>query len=152
MEVVQALVVDPVSPSTIYAAAHLDTAPNSAEEIIYKSSDGGQNWRAVRAGIPAGATVSSLAIDPGSPSRIYATYGIDGGWGVIKSTDLGESWTVMNAGFPAGRFKASPVVIDPANPSTTITGSTYGQITTALTGAGGSPTSRDVQFALKYIF
>jgi len=109
VEAVQALVVDPVSPSTIYAAAHVDTGPNSAEEIIYKSSDGGQNWRAVRAGIPAGATVSSLAIDPGSPSRIYATYyGIDGGWGVIKSTDLGESWTVMNAGFPPADLNLLP--------------------------------------------
>jgi photosystem II stability/assembly factor-like uncharacterized protein len=121
-----ALAVDPVTPSTIYAGAF--AVP---EWIIYKSTDEGQNWRAVRAGIPADASVTSLAIDdislaidPGSPSRIYATYGnSSAGWGVIKSTDAGESWTVMNAGLPSGNFIAgSSVAIDPSNPATLYVG------------------------------
>ena len=121
LEIVHALAVDPVTPSIIYASAYVETGPGSREEIIYKSTDGGQNWRKVRAGIPAGASVASLAIDPESPSRIYATYGssrADAGWGIVKSTDGGESWTMTNAGVLAGDYAVSVVAIDPATPQT----------------------------------
>src|SRR5262249_14287941 len=107
---IRALAVDRVIPSTIYAGGPLwGPGPSLFEEsVIYKSTDGGQNWREVRTGIPAGASVTSLAIDPESPSRIYATYvGGDcveigsrqsgsvaitcSGWGVVKSADAGET-------------------------------------------------------------
>jgi hypothetical protein len=68
LENVLALAIDPAIPSTIYAAADLWGPGGSSEDIIYKSTDGGQNWRAVRTGISARVSVTSLAIDAGSPT------------------------------------------------------------------------------------
>ena len=43
------------------------------------------NWQAVNAGLPDNTSISALAIDPTTPSTLYAgTYG-----GVFKSTDAG---------------------------------------------------------------
>ena len=59
---------------------------------------------------PEGATIISLAIDPGNPNTIYAgTY--DGR--VFKSTDGGGSWSTSNTG-PTGDTVAG-LVIDPSN-------------------------------------
>jgi photosystem II stability/assembly factor-like uncharacterized protein len=141
-EFIQALAIDPVTPSTIYAPAQLYRGQGSSEEIIYKSTDGGQNWGAFGTGIPTEAVVMSLAIDPGSPSRIYGAYRRDsagGGWGIIKSTDGGGSWTVMNAGLSPGNFKGSPVVIDPSAPETLY----VGHVDQSRTGAGGIFKSTD---------
>src|SRR5262249_49145624 len=141
----------------IYAAAHVDTGPSSSEEIIYKSSDGGQNWRAVRVDIPGGASVTSLVLDPESPSRIYATY-VGGncaeigsrrsgavittcsGWGVLKSADAGETWTLMNAGLPSEIVTiGAPLAIDPNNPAKLY----VGHAERSVTGAGGIFKSTD---------
>jgi len=153
---IQTLAVDPVTPSTIYAGGQLwGLGPSCSEGIIYKSADAGQNWSTVRAGIPAGAPIASLAIDAKSPFSIYATYIPDrlvagfaagnevvtecGGWGIIKSTDRGETWTVMNAGLPSGDFTARPLVIDPRSPETLY----VGYVDRSGTGVGGIVKSTD---------
>jgi photosystem II stability/assembly factor-like uncharacterized protein len=45
--------------------------------------------------------VEALALDPGTPSTLYAgtggVFGTEGG-GVFKSTDGGESWSGVNTG------------------------------------------------------
>src|SRR5437763_1180036 len=55
---IQALVIDPLDPLTVYAGA----SPGG----VFKSSDGGQAWTAMRNGFPVttGASVISLAVDP----------------------------------------------------------------------------------------
>jgi photosystem II stability/assembly factor-like uncharacterized protein len=148
-EFVVALAIDPETPSTIYAAADLWGPGGSSEDIIYKSTDGGQNWMAVRTGISARVSVTSLAIDAGSPFRIYATYSSNrlvatdaagnvtvtdcGCWGIIKSTDGGETWTVMNAGLLSGNFTGSTLMIDPGSPETLY----VGYVDQGGTGVGG---------------
>ena len=41
---------------------------------IFKSTDGGGQWRQVPIPVPAGAVIWSLAIDPATPSIVYAAY------------------------------------------------------------------------------
>src|SRR5262249_36609184 len=58
--------------------------------------------------------VSVLAIDPKTPSIVYA-----GGSGAIfKSTDAGVSWKAASSGLPSTPIWMSALVIDPQNPST----------------------------------
>src|SRR5262249_42020756 len=92
---VLSLAIDPVTPSTIYAGsfAAFDCCPPSGSAGISKSTDGGQTWKAVHDGIPSGAFVTSVVIDPGNPSTIYGAYTSNTSWGIIKSTNRGETWT-----------------------------------------------------------
>jgi photosystem II stability/assembly factor-like uncharacterized protein len=97
---VAAVVIDPHDTGTVYAAT---------SESVFKSEDGGTNWRAVNSGLPAG--VGSLAIDPQNPRTVYA-----GAFsGVFKSTDGGASWSAASSGLLGFVFQ---VAIDPQNTST----------------------------------
>jgi photosystem II stability/assembly factor-like uncharacterized protein len=130
------LVIDPTTPSTMYAGSF--AAAKLGTGSISKSTDGGQTWNEVRAGIPGAAFVRSLVIDPTAPSTLYAGYSGSGGWGVLKSTDAGQSWGVSNTGLPSANSLGSPVAIDPGTPSTT-----YAGYFDSLTLVGGVSKSTD---------
>ncbi len=118
------LVIDPRTTSTVYAgsfaASRVSMAPGVAPlyygtGTISKSTDGGQTWMTITAGIPSEALVSSLAIDPVSPSTIYAAYtSEDTGGGILKSVDGGQSWSVIDT----KGFNSAIAVVDPRTPST----------------------------------
>ena len=63
---------------------------------LFKSTDSGGSWSAVNTGLTAPSTSYALAIDPTTPSTLYA--GTDRGSGVFKSTDGGGSWSAVNTG------------------------------------------------------
>jgi photosystem II stability/assembly factor-like uncharacterized protein len=80
------LVVDPSSPSTLYAAL---------EDGVGKSTDGGLVWRHADSGI-TGLQVVSLALDPRAPGRLYAIVS-EGAAGtgapnVFTTPDGGQTW------------------------------------------------------------
>jgi hypothetical protein len=122
-----ALAINPLTPSILYVAAlyHDDSGCGG----LFKSVDGGLTWTAADAGLPpAGlhpsggpASVAALAIDPVTPTTLYA--GIGGGFpavegqGVFKSIDAGVTWFAANAGFPPSTC-VSAVAVDPLVPST----------------------------------
>ena len=63
---VQALAIDPVTPTTLYAGT---------DGGVFKSTNGGGNWNAVNTGL-SDTYVAALAIDPSTPTTLYAgTYG-----------------------------------------------------------------------------
>ena len=74
---------------------------------VFKSTDGASTWNAVNTGLPGNTSVTALAIDPTTPSTLYAaTYG----GGVYKSTDgAGSS---VNAG-SSTNLVVSALAIDP---------------------------------------
>src|SRR5215470_7902579 len=75
---VSQVVVDPLSPSTVYAVGF-----NTAS--LFRSVDGGGTWTV----LPSITGVRSLAIDPSNSSTLYAVaQGL-----VLKSTDAGQSWS-----------------------------------------------------------
>lgn len=104
---------DPRDPNTIYAAAHqrrrhtwtyLSGGPESA---IYKTTDGGQNWRKINKGLPnADLGRIALAISPANPDVVYAMVeGFDkkhGGF--YRSENRGESWDRKSDYFTSGNY------------------------------------------------
>jgi photosystem II stability/assembly factor-like uncharacterized protein len=91
--VVWSLAFHPTRPEVMYAG----TAPVA----IYRSEDGGDNWRKLSAESPEhcfmGAAfptrTTRIALDPARPDDIYAALEVSG---VIRSTDGGETWTDLS--------------------------------------------------------
>jgi hypothetical protein len=87
----------------------------------------------------SGARVWALAIDPQTPSTVYAgvsPYGSNLS-GVLKSTDGGASWTAVNNGLPP-RTVARALAIDPEAPLTLYAGTDGGVFKSTDGGANWS--------------
>ena len=87
---VRALLADPSNPGTIYAASGGLTLPNGSPDPtdpggVYKSTDGGANWKSISVGFPA-AQATALALDPIDPTVLYA--GTSGGvYSIVQLPD-----------------------------------------------------------------
>ena len=109
LPIVNALVIDPAAPKTLYAGTPLG---------IYKTTDGGENWAEVRGGLTGSApSTNRLVINPQSTQTVYAA---TTNRGVLKTTNGGTTWTPVNNGLTQNgsllQFRA--FAIDPSNPST----------------------------------
>src|SRR2546427_404071 len=111
-ETINALAIDPQTPTTLYAG--------TSGHGVFKSADGGGNWSAVNTGLttPYGAIwVTALPIDAMTPTALYESWT---GGAVFKSTDGGESWSIVDTGLHAPVVGA--LAIDPKAPSTVYAG------------------------------
>jgi len=66
---------------------------------LYKSTDGGDNWRQITKGLPSEADKLGrigLAVSQSDPDRIYALVDARKNGGVYRSDDAGESWQLVN--------------------------------------------------------
>ncbi len=96
---------DPSNPDIIYAAAYerrrktWSLLAGGSNSGIYKSSDNGENWERLYAGLPQGDMGKiGLAITAADPNRVYATIEAkDTEKGFYQSTDKGASWTKKNS-------------------------------------------------------
>jgi photosystem II stability/assembly factor-like uncharacterized protein len=119
--------IHPKNPDVVYAAVLGDLFKSSEERGVYKSIDGGKNWkRTLFANADAGAV--DLCFDPNNARIMYAsTWRIrrtphsleSGGEGsaMWKSTDGGETWTNIstNSGLPKGTWGIVGVTVSPVN-------------------------------------
>jgi hypothetical protein len=110
---VYALLVDPRSPETVYAA--------TIERGLLKSTNGGASWR------PVGVRTSedAVVLDPKDPETIYvggAMGGREYKGGVFKSTDGGSTWRA--AGLQGRTVDA--LTIDPQHSQTLYAGTDTG--------------------------
>ncbi len=119
--------VHPTDYNTVYAAVLGDIYKPTQERGVYKSTDGGQNWKKVLfVNEQAGAV--DLTFDPNNPRILYAStwhakrtpYSlISGGEGsaLWKSMDSGETWTEIskNEGFPKDTLGIIGVAVSPKN-------------------------------------
>jgi photosystem II stability/assembly factor-like uncharacterized protein len=152
--------IDPAHPDTLYAAlweARQGPWENSAwsgtNGGIFKSTDGGANWRQLTKGLPEGVIQASLAIAPSRPNRIYASVATSGGTAIYRSEDSGESWLrTTNDPRPAGRIGGGdlPVpAVDPKNPDIIYSASVVTWKSTdagaTWTGIRGAPGGDDYQ-------
>lgn len=119
--------IHPKNPDLVYAAVLGDLFKTSDERGVYRSEDGGKNWKKVLfANADAGAI--DLSMDPNNPRILYAStwrirrtpYSLEsGGEGsaLWKSTNGGDTWTNIskNEGLPKGLWGISGVSVSPVN-------------------------------------
>src|SRR5262249_682377 len=117
---VTGLIVDPLTPTTLYMSWYLSENPDSFSRGVYKSTDGGASWFGVKTGLEK-IQVWVLAMDPVTPTNVYGRTDI----GVFKSTIGGGNWTPINSGLT--NTNIGPLAVDPLMPATIYTG----------TGGGG---------------
>ena len=118
---------DPRNPDVLYAASYqrrrhiwslLGGGPGSG---IHKSTDGGESWRLLTAGLPKGDMGKiGIAVSPANPDVVYATIEADEEErGFYRSLDRGEKWVLRNAYISGGtgphyyqEIEASPHDVD----------------------------------------
>ena len=119
--------VHPTNPDIVYAAVLGNIYKPTEERGVYKSIDGGKNWKRVLfANENAGAV--DLTLDPNNPRVLYAStwnvnrtpYSLNSGGpgsALWKSTDSGENWTEIskNEGFPQDTLGIIGVTVSPVN-------------------------------------
>jgi photosystem II stability/assembly factor-like uncharacterized protein len=117
------IAMDPESPETLYAAAYERRrtpygynggGPDSA---IYKTIDGGANWKKLTKGLPYenGGETGRIGLDiyRKDPNIVYALVQHEKG-GIYRSEDKGETWKKMSDTNPRPSYY-SQVRIDPNN-------------------------------------
>ena len=122
------IVIHPTNPDIVYAAVLGNIYKPTAERGVYKSTDGGKNWKKVLfSNADSGAV--ELVMDPTNPRVLYAStwrvnrtpYSLNsGGEGsaLWKSTDEGQNWEEisLNEGFASGILGIMGVTVSPINP------------------------------------
>jgi len=77
------LAFDVGTPTVVYAATG---------DGMLKSSDAGQSWEPMGAGITALDNVSSITVEPSPPYRVFVSTEVGFGEGLYLSEDQGSSW------------------------------------------------------------
>ncbi len=125
----------------IFSLATSDTDPNLIliggnnfgvngwESMIYRSTDGGENWENEFMGLE-NDSFRFLFIDPNSNDQVaYAAYKSESQGGFLKSTNGGFTWESINDGFPVTGKWGGAIVCDPVNSDIVYAGlGGYGEI------------------------
>jgi|CZKL01.1.fsa_nt_gi photosystem II stability/assembly factor-like uncharacterized protein len=109
---IPSLVIDPRDPNRLFAAVLGHPYGPNEERGIYRSTDGGQNWKKILYK-DANTGGSDVVLDPANPDVVYAAMWESrlGPWedgnqydgthgGLFKSTDGGETWKPLTKGLP----------------------------------------------------
>lgn len=142
----RALVIHPTTPSTMYAGG--------VAGGVWKSTDSGATWQPL-SDLMGNIAVSTLAMTPGQPARIYAGTGegfFNGdavrGAGIFKTIDGGATWVQLGATATADFHYVSKIVVSPNAPQrlyaatstgvhrSTDGGTTWTAVRTATTARG----------------
>jgi len=118
--------IHPQNPDIVYAAVLGNIFGPSSERGVYRSLDGGKNWKKVLY-INDKTGCIDMVMDPTNPRILYAGMWqaerkpwtlIDGGekGGVYKTTDGGETWQRLEGGLPTGVVGRVGVAVSPVNP------------------------------------
>jgi len=117
------LVIDPLNNKTLYAATYQRRrqqwgmnggGPGSG---IWKSTDAGQTWARIEAGLPAGPKGRiGLAIYRANPNVLYAVAEIPDNNGVYRTDDAGASWRKLSDVNPRPMY-FSQIRVDPQTDS-----------------------------------
>ncbi len=107
---VNRIIIDPGNENILLACTNTGSL-NEFASGIYKSDDGGLNWRKVY-NSPRPRRVQQLVYHPNNFTVQYAAVY---GQGVLKSTDAGETWQNSSTGMsPNGRVE---IAVAPTNPN-----------------------------------
>ena len=115
---------DPENPQVLFAGMwQFRRKPYSFESggpksALYKSVDGGANWKQLKNGLPAGPLGRiAVAVAPTKHNVVYALVEAKH-TALYRSDDSGETWVEKNSDYNiVGRpFYFARIVVDPANP------------------------------------
>jgi photosystem II stability/assembly factor-like uncharacterized protein len=130
---VQRLIINPVNPSTIYAAT---------SEGTYRSRDAGATWAQIHS-VPM---AMDLVVNPADTTRLFVACGSlnsSPNAGLYFSQDAGSSWSQMTIGLPLSNVGRTGLAISSRNPSVLYAGIANATSSATLgiyktTNAGGS--------------
>ena len=120
------IVLDPRDPNTVYVAAQGPLWADGGDRGLYKSVNGGKDWKKVLEISPR-TGVSDLWYDPRDPDVLYAaSYQrrrhvwtiVDGGpeSAIYKSLDAGATWKKLKDGLPKEDMGRIGLAVSPADP------------------------------------
>lgn len=129
------VVIDPVNPDVMYATSeqrrrHVNIRIGGGPESnLYKSTDGGENWRKITSGLPK-VDKGGMGIDisPIDHNTVYLMVeaAMDKG-GFFRSTDQGESWQKMSKYNTSGQYFGE-IDCDPKDINTIYAPETYTKV------------------------
>ena len=125
------LTIDPQNPDILYARMGREFA--AVDVSLFKSMDGGANWRPIGSGTLPRSSIKVLAVDPQSPNILYAQSSSFTA-ALYKSTDGGETWSSIQTPGVAWNF-----TVDPQNSGTVYVGGPSGGFKTTDGGITWSP-------------
>lgn len=121
--------VHPTNPDIVYVGAQGSPWGPHPERGVYKSTDGGQNWKLILSGNTTSG-INDLVMDPNNPRVLYAAmwdhsrapwhgYQMSSGGpdsALYKSKDSGDTWQKLSNGLPqpVGKFA---IAVSPADSS-----------------------------------
>ena len=120
------IIVSPENPDLVFVAAFGHAWAPNAERGVFRSTDGGRNWKKVLY-VDDKTGASDLVMDPSNPKVLYAGMWqaqrypwmmVSGGVtsGIYRSTDGGETWQKLSAGLPKPPVGRSGLAIASSNP------------------------------------
>ena len=120
------IVIDPKNSDIVYVAAEGSVWGPGGDRGLYKTTDGGKNWKKVLE-ISENTGVNNILMDPRDSNVLYASSEqrrrhvftkIGGGpeTAIYKSTNAGETWDKLKSGLPGGDMGGIGLAISPVNP------------------------------------
>ncbi|MBK7030307.1 MAG: hypothetical protein IPH45_14405 [Bacteroidales bacterium] len=120
------VLIDPRNSDVVFVAAEGSVWGPGGDRGLYKSTDGGKNWKKVLE-ISENTGVNNVLLDPRNPDIMYASSEqrrrhvftkIGGGpeTAIYKSTNGGDSWDKITNGLPSVDMGGIGLAISPVNP------------------------------------
>lgn len=123
------IAVDPSNPDIAYLAI----SPSASGASVHKTTNQGQSWAPVTAGLLSDQglpwTIDDIEFDPRGNGIVYAA-----GTKLFKSTNGGKSWKEIGAGQAVG----NRLLVDPSNPSRLLVGRSFGNLPLYFSEDGGA--------------
>lgn len=112
------IVIHPKNPDVVYVAASGHEWTNNKERGVYKTVDGGKNWKKILY-VDEETGANDLIMDPSDSDVLYASTWqrmrkkwndprnepAYKGSGIYKTTDGGKTWKSINKGLPEAKFR-----------------------------------------------
>jgi len=113
----------------------LAVSPQNGNEVyigtvssgIFKTTDAGEKWQALKVSMSTAGKVYSVAVDPINSNAVYAAAIVDGRGKILKSTDAGVNWKEIYTEASSGSFVLA-LALDPAGSGKIFGGTAGGQI------------------------